>query len=148
MPQIPVISAQEFAAARSALKTALQLVTPLVQYDASTAAMQHAGFNNSPAKVAAAAASVEQLASLLEGLCAKHTDTVKAAQALVDAVKLAQDGLIDVGDILDHVAQTSEVKVAEIGRLVSERTEEAEPAQSGHQARGTDALTSFLRRPT
>ena len=104
--------------------------------------MQHA----SPAKVAAAAQSVAQLADLVHELHAKHTETVKAAQALADAVKLAEDGLIDVADILEHAGHIREVKVAAVGRLVSEPDKTAEIATSDHQARGTDVLTAFLRR--
>lgn len=68
-----------------------------------------------PAKVAAVLATVDELTDLVKHLEAANTANVKAAAALIEAVRLATDGIIDTDAILEVARQkvaAGAVKVA------------------------------------
>jgi hypothetical protein len=98
----------------------------------------------SPAKVAAAADAVERLASLVETLRETHGQTVKSAQQLIEAVKLAQQGLIDTSDIFVRAGlEIPEPTVSPLGKIADVSPSVA--AREASQAAAVDPLTSFLR---
>lgn len=100
-------------------------------------------------KLAQAAEAIDQLISAVGKLRESRAENVKLAAALVDAVKLAQDGAIDVGDILT-VAQRSlangTVKLSALDDL-TKTIEAGEPVESRSPAHtdGLDPLTGYLR---
>jgi hypothetical protein len=104
-------------------------------------------------KIAAASSLITKQARLIRELHSAHLDGVKTAAALVQAVKLAQDGAIDISDVLDTARQlikTGSVRLASADDLfdVSPGDLTAGSLQNASQAAGgnkLDPLTSFLR---
>jgi hypothetical protein len=137
-PEVVSKTAAEFRAAeaRTVAQIGLHASDELVRYPTD------------PSKVAKAAEVIEQLNRLVGELQSAHDKSAKVAAALAGAVKLAQDGAIDVEDIFDIARQSlnsGTVKTAaldlflekeEIGSLVGPST----PAQAD-----LDPLTATLR---
>jgi hypothetical protein len=119
-----------------------------------------------PNKIASAVLALDRLTSLVSDLQQAHDSSVKVAAALAGAVKLAQDGVIDVEDIFDIARESIErgsVKLSTIdelfqeqpGELVGDEAPEAVKAATGRPIPGfgdasgphesTDILTSTLR---
>ena len=115
-------------------------------------------------KLAASAEAIEQLSSLVGELRSSSRQSLKVAAALAGAVKLAQDGAIDVEDIFDVAREATEngtVKlssadqifdlspgeiVEDAGPHVAQATGPAVPGFLGAQGgSGTDILTATLR---
>lgn len=116
-------------------------------------------------KVAVAASTLDQLGSLVGELQSAHSSSVKVAAALAGAVKLAQDGVIEVDDIFDvsrEVLENGSVKVAALDQVfdrdVGEISHEAGdsvkratgPAVPGFgsisgEHKGLDVFTATLR---
>lgn len=99
----------------------------------------HADINSD--KLAAAALAIDRLTSLVSDLHQAHDTSVKAAAALAGAVKLAQDGVIDVEDIFDTAREGLErgtVKVSNADNLFREQPGElvTEAPQSVKAATG------------
>jgi hypothetical protein len=66
-------------------------------------------------KIAAAASLIQKQASLIRDLHSARQQDVKTAAALTQAVRLAQDGLIDVSDIFEHARQLVKTGSANLG---------------------------------
>jgi hypothetical protein len=101
--------------------------------------MAHADIDSD--KLAAAALAIDRLTSLVSDLHQAHDTSVKAAAALAGAVKLAQDGVIDVEDIFDTAREGLErgtVKVSNADNLFREQPGElvTEAPQSVKMATG------------
>jgi len=166
------------AAATSTVATGLQLRDVLVSYSSHDAgsdmrtlagkmAATHSGSAEiDPAKIASAVLAIDRLTSLVSDLQQAHDSSVKVAAALAGAVKLAQDGVIDVEDIFDIARESIErgsVKLSTIdelfneqpGDLVGDEAPEAVKAATGQPIPGfgdasgphgqTDILTATLR---
>lgn len=165
------------AAVASTVATGLQLRDALVSYshDAGNdmrtlsgkmAATQSGHAEIDPNKIASAVLALDRLTSLVSDLQQAHDSSVKVAAALAGAVKLAQDGVIDVEDIFDIARESIErgsVKLSTIdelfqeqpGELVGDEAPEAVKAATGRPIPGfgdasgphesTDILTSTLR---
>lgn len=138
---IPRIQPAEFALAQAYYKSALHLFSGIIKSASASQVMSPTGYLTSPAKVAAAADALNKLAGLLEELQAKHTETVKHSEALVAAVKLAQEGLLDVDDVIHHAGQAKEGSVSPIGRIENADDEVEQPTRSATE----NPLSDFLR---
>lgn len=106
------------------------------------------------AKLAMVPDTIEKLASLVGDLQSAHAMTVQVVATLAGAVKLAQDGAIDVEDVFDFAREAilnGNVKLSSVdmvfdldaGELI-----ESEDSSSKHSAsdeKTKDALTSYLR---
>lgn len=100
-------------------------------------------------KLAQAAQAIDQLLGAVEQLKESRSKNVKLAAALVHSVKLAQDGAIDVGDILTFAQRSiadDTVKLSALDELsgapaVGEPVGVAAPAGSEQ----LDVLTGYLR---
>ncbi len=100
-------------------------------------------------KLAQAAEALDQLLGVVDQLRDSRSQNVKLAAALVNSVKLAQDGVIDVGDILTFAQRSiadGTVKLSaldelatapEVGELAATASRPTDPK--------LDVLTSFLR---
>lgn len=131
------------------------------------AATQRGSAEIDPGKIASAVLALDRLTSLVGDLQQAHDSSVKVAAALAGAVKLAQDGVIDVEDIFDIARESIErgsVKLSAVdelfneqpGELVGEQAPEAVKAATGQPVPGfsdasgqlasTDVLTATLRR--
>lgn len=108
-------------------------------------------------KLAMARDAIDQLTNLVGELQSAHKESVKVAGALAGAVKLAQDGAIDVEDVFDVARESilnGSVKIAAVneiydqspGELIEDgsASKQASPARSGNQDR-LDPLTGYLR---
>lgn len=103
-------------------------------------------------KIAEAISVLDQQRALICGLQSAHLNAVKIAAALTEACKLAQDGAIDVGDVIDHARQAlidGTVKLSSVDELFDQSpgevvtgTAEVQTAPSGQQQ---DILTQMLR---
>lgn len=166
------------ASATSTVATGLQLRDALVSFSSHDAgsdmrtlagkmAATHSGYAEiDPTKLASAVLAIDRLTSLVGDLQQAHDSSVKVAAALAGAVKLAQDGVIDVEDIFDIARESIErgsVKLSTIdelfneqpGELVGDDAPEAVKAATGLPVPGfgdvsgrhdpTDILTSTLR---
>jgi hypothetical protein len=98
-----------------------------------------------------AAVVIDQQSRLISELHSAHNKTAQYAAALAQAVKLAQDGAIDVGDVFDHAKRliaSGSVKLSaaddafeqQPGDLVGHS--DGQPQENGQRL---DPLTSFLR---
>lgn len=173
-----VVSPTKNASAVSTVATGLQLRNALVSCDTHDAgddmqtlagklAATHSGSADiDPVKLASAVLAIDRLTSLVGDLQQAHDSSVKVAAALAGAVKLAQDGVIDVEDIFDIARESIErgsVKLSAIDELFTEQpgdVEEVEAPQTVKTATGrpvpgfgdvsgshdsTDILTATLR---
>lgn len=129
------------AEAASQVATGLRVRDALVHSDAhdagndmQTLAGKMAATNNGhavidPTKAAAAVLAIDRLTTLVSDLQQAHSSSVKVAAALAGAVKLAQDGVIDVEDIFDIARESLEhgtVKVSSVDALFNEKPGELE----------------------
>jgi hypothetical protein len=98
-----------------------------------------------PLKVAAV---LDDMCSSIEDLRRAHMTNAKIAASLIEAVKLAQDRVIDVEDILSVAKRALEdgsVKLSALNELAdSQLGDLAGDAQP--KTDGLDMLTSYLRR--
>lgn len=104
--------------------------------------------NVDPHKLAAHV--IDKQANLISELHSTATKMAGFAAALAQAVKLAQDGLIDVSDIQDHARQliaSGSVKLSAADEVFEQSPGELHgPAsRASEQTKGLDPLTSFLR---
>ena len=106
------------------------------------------GMNDS-SKIAEAIDVLNQQQALIGGLQLAHNNAVKVAAALTEAVKLAQDGMIDVSDVIEHTKRSlasGNVKLSSVDELFNlspgEIVHEAETTQSSGSA---DVLTQTIR---
>jgi hypothetical protein len=102
------------------------------------------------AKLAMAADTIEQLGSLVGELRSAHHQSAKVAAALAGAVKLAQDGIIDIEDVFDTARESlldGTVKMSSIDEVfASDPGEIVEGKHAGGRTQdGMDSLTAFLR---
>jgi hypothetical protein len=103
-------------------------------------------------KIAEALSVLDQQRALICGLQSAHLNAVKIAAALTEACKLAQDGAIDVGDVIDHARQAlidGTVKLSSVDELFDQSpgdvisgVAEGQFAPTGQQQ---DILTQMLR---
>lgn len=166
------------ASAMSTVAMSLQLRDVLVSYDShdagsdmrtqsgKVAATLDGSAEIDPGKLASAVLAIDRLTSLVSDLQQAHDSSVKVAAALAGAVKLAQDGVIDVEDIFDIARESIErgsVKLSTIdelfheqpGELVGDEAPEAVKSATGRPLAGfgdasgphepTDILTATLR---
>lgn len=91
-----------------------------------------------------AAAAIDQLITSNDSLSTELARKEKFAAALIDAVKLAQDGMIDISEVLD-VAQADAAKLASFTTRV-EVSSAGELADEANPVSGLDPLTAFLRQ--
>lgn len=96
-----------------------------------------------------AAATIGQLVSAVERVQSAHAQSVKFAAALADAARLAQDGVIDAGTILDVAKRqmsANAVKLSALDGLFTQQpgdlVGEAKGSSNGAQL---DVLTAYLR---
>lgn len=127
------LQAHKSAASQSAqlgLQARSALVSSVQRYG------QHMSESANNAKLAMAANALDQLSSLVGELRSENLQYSKAAAALAGAVKLAQDGVIDIHEVFDHARNTitsGEVKTSELqevcspGEVVSTNREVSEP---------------------
>lgn len=103
----------------------------------------------SPMKVAQAAVVLNQQATLLKELHSYASDQAKTAAAMCQAVKLAQDGLIDVDDIFEHARQLSDsgsTKLSAVDDLFHETPGTVEKSAGANSTtEQLDPLTRVLR---
>jgi len=95
-----------------------------MQYPQNKAASATGSEAVDSAKLAAAALAMDRLTNLIGELQQAHASSVKVAAALAGAVKLAQDGAIDVEDIFDITRDAiahGSVKLSSIDELFSEQ---------------------------
>jgi len=129
------------ASAASTIATGLQLRDALVSctpHDAGndmrtlagkTAATDTGSAVIDPGKIASAVLAIDRLTSLVSDLQQAHDTSVKVAAALAGAVKLAQDGVIDIEDVFDIARESIErgsVKLSAIDELFAEQPGELE----------------------
>jgi hypothetical protein len=101
-------------------------------------------------KLAQAAEAIDQLLGVVDQLRDSRSQNVKLAAALVNAVKLAQDGVIDVGDgltfaqrsIADGTVKLSALDELSVAPAAGEPVNVGSPAAQGQKL---DVLTSYLR---
>jgi hypothetical protein len=93
-----VLDQSKQAEVDSLLSTTLQLRSAFVSSHSANGAMPNVLDNS---KVAAAARAMDRLTNLVGELRQAHESSVKVAAALAGAVKLAQDGVIDISDVFD-----------------------------------------------
>ncbi len=104
-------------------------------------------------KIAQAVNVLTQQQALIGGLQQAHTDSVKVAAALTEAVKLAQDGAIDVSDVFDHartLLMNGNVKISSAGEIFDQSpgdivVEPKGPESEKKANQQADALTQTLR---
>lgn len=166
------------ASAMSTVATGLQLRDALVSYDShdagsemrtlagKTAATHSGSADVDPGKIASAVLAIDRLTSLVSDLQQAHDSSVKVAAALAGAVKLAQDGVIDVEDIFDIARESIErgsIKLSSVdevfyehpGEVEGDEAPEAVKTATGRPVPGfgdvsgphesTDILTATLR---
>ena len=146
----PVMAQTKLAQLQSIRETALQISRSCVPSDPSNDKTASSGTVDST-KLAQAAAAIDRLLTVTDDLRAAHALAVKTAAALVQAVKMADDGLLDVSDVLSHareVVQEGSAKLAALGDLFDETPGETD--ENAQVAAATDELSSFfaLRRYT
>jgi len=169
------VGSTKTASAASTVATGLQLRDALVSshsYEAGSAMRTLPGkvaatsADIDPGKIAAAVLALDRLTSLVSELQEAHDSSAKVAAALAGAVKLAQDGVIDVEDVFDIARESIErgsVKLSAIdelfveqpGELVGDEAPEAVKEATGRPVPGfsdasgqhepTDVLTATLR---
>lgn len=104
-------------------------------------------------KLAATADALDQLSSLVGELRSAHQNSAKVAAALAGAVKLAQDGAVDVEDIFDVAREAilqGRVKQAAVDDLFDEDPGELigsdkSASLTNFAPAGSDPLTAALR---
>lgn len=97
-----------------------------------------------------AAGVIERQRTLIGELQSKHAHERKTAAALAQAVKLAQDGLIDVSDIGEHahrLLKEGSVKQSSVDELFGLTPGElsGEAKATGSNGEKLDSLTRVLR---
>jgi len=104
-------------------------------------------------KIAAAAHLIEKQSRLIGELHTAHLESAKYAAALVQAVKLAQDGAVDVSDVLDTARQlikTGSVRLASVDDLFDlspgELQGSAKTSAVSNGGEKLDPLTTTLRQ--
>jgi hypothetical protein len=100
------------------------------------------------AKIAAALMTLDRQQNLLRELHSYATDRAKTAAALSQAVKLAQDGLIDVSDIAEtarRLKADGNVKISAADDLFRQTVGELEAATTTDPKAKLDLLTATLR---
>lgn len=103
---------------------------------------------NPTEKIATALQVMTQQQALIGGLQSAHLDAVKIAAALAEAVKLAQDGAIDVCDIMEvarKAVKTGSVKLSSVDDLFEQSPGDLVGTAKEPGTGGTDPLTSTLR---
>ncbi len=133
------------ASAASTVATGLRLRDALVSctpHDAGSdmrilagkvAATDYGSAAIDPGKIASAVLAIDRLTSLVGELQQAHDSSAKVAAALAGAVKLAQDGVIDVEDIFDIARESLErgsVKLSSIDELFIEQPGEVEGGEA------------------
>jgi len=108
--------------------------------------------NVESSKIAEAICIIDQQKDLIRGLQQAQLNSVKVAAALTEAVKLAQDGAIDVGDVIDYAKSSlinGTVKLSSVDELFDQSPGEViqgvETGGSKGQDQGIDILTQTLR---
>lgn len=105
-------------------------------------------------KIAEALEVLTQQQALIGGLQLAHIDAVKVAAALTEAVKLAQDGAIDVSDVFNHARSAlalGTVKLSSADDLFDQSPGEiiqgSEPEKKAAQqpSQQPDVLTQTIR---
>lgn len=105
-------------------------------------------------KIAQAMNVLTQQQALIGGLQQAHFDAVKVAAALTEAVKLAQDGAIDVTDVFDHARNlltNGNVKLSAVGEIFDQSpgdiivTSTQGPDSVKQASQRSDVLTQTLR---
>lgn len=99
-------------------------------------------------KLAAAAQTIDRLVDLVRELQQAQDKSVKAAAALAGAVKLAQDGAIDVEDILDNAREAlnrGHVKLSAVDELYEEQPGDLVAGETKKATGDVDILTGTLR---
>lgn len=140
----PVLAPVKLAQLQSVRETALQVSKSCVLSDQSNDKTASSGTVDST-KLAQAAAALDRLLAVTDDLRAAHSLAVKTAAALVQAVKMADDGLLDVSEILSHareVVQEGSAKLATLGDLFDESPGETD--ENARVAAATDELSSFF----
>lgn len=141
----PVMAETKLAQLQSIRETALQVSRSCVLSDPSTDKTASPGTVDST-KLSQAAAAIDRLLAVTDDLRAAHTHAVKTAAALVQAVKMADDGLLDVSDILSHAREVvleGSAKLAALGDLFNESPGETDESRPSTES-ATDELSSFL----
>lgn len=100
-------------------------------------------------KLAQAAQAIDQLLGVVDQLKESRSQNVKLAAALVHSVKLAQDGVIDVSDILNFAQRSiadGSVKLSALDELsVAPVVGEAVAVAPAGGNDKLDVLTGYLR---
>lgn len=105
-----------------------------------------------PRKIAAAASVIGRQTALIGELKSAHSESVKVAAALAGAVKLAQDGAIDIEDVFDVAREAIEhgsVKLSCVdavfdlspGDIVETRGSESAKQAAGPEIPGVSGLS-------
>jgi hypothetical protein len=91
---------------------------------------------------------IDKQANLISELQTAHNKVAEYAAALAQAVKLAQDGAIDVSDVLDHARQLindRSVKLSAADDVFNQSPGELHGERQQGTQEKLDPLTSFLR---
>jgi hypothetical protein len=100
-------------------------------------------------KISQAIGVLNQQRDLIRGLQSAHLQCAKIAAALTEACKLAQDGAIDVEDVVEHarrLLKTGSVKLSAVDEEFSQTPGDVISAETdGESSSSTDVLTQTLR---
>lgn len=106
----------------------------------------------SDSKLATVLHVVDQQNALISGLRSASLNSMKTAAALAEAIKLAEEGAIDISDVIDFARRSlidGNVKVSSVQDIFDQSPGEAVGPVSvetaGKSASQVDPLTSFLR---